>query len=404
MSLGLVQRPGAQPARPADLRQSNCRILLRLLRGRASCSRADLVRLSGLSAPTVTSAVQALEKVGFVETLGEGKSSGGRPPEMLRFRAEHGYVAGADIGGTRLRMMLSDLNGKPVAHWKCTLDRNGKDPRSIGRLIHDGLVTMCSDASVVKRRVLHMTVGAPGITDVERGVVLSAPNLTSWNEVALRDLLEAETGVPVLAENDTNLAAVGEHWRGAATSAEDFVFIAIGTGVGAGVFLRGSLHHGATWSAGEIGYLGVSGEPREAPRMRRTGQLERLIGGAGIERSWLEQLDRSCRQEASLRGLRGAQIFDLAEKQDADALAVLRFAAGVLAEAVITIALLFNPALVVLGGGVGSHECLRREIEGLLCGGDFTYPEIRLSSLGSDAQLHGAISLSLSAIEGKLIC
>ena len=404
MSAGWSDRVGSQPARPADLRQSNCRILLRLLQDRASCSKADLVRLSGLSAPTVTSAVQALERVGFVETMGEGKSSGGRPPEMLRFRAEHGFVAGADIGGTRLRMILSDLNGRAVAHWKCKLGPDQKDPHSVGRLIHDGLVTMCSDAGVVKRRVLHMTVGAPGITDVERGVVLSAPNLTNWNEVALRDLLAAEIGVPVLAENDTNLAAVGEHWRGAAVSAEDFVFIAIGTGIGAGIFLRGSLHHGATWSAGEIGYLGVSGEPRERPEMRQTGQMERLIGGAGIERSWLEQMERSGRKDAELRRLRGAQIFDLAETDDADAVAVLRYTAGVLADAVITIALLFNPTLVVLGGGVGSHECLRREIESLLSGGDFAYPEIRLSLLGPDAQLHGAVSMSLAAIEGKLIC
>src|ERR1700751_4981392 len=97
-----------QPSRPAHLRQVNARGLLRLLREHNPCSKADLVRLSGLSAPTVSSAVSHLESLGLIENLGEGESSGGRPPGMLRFHASHGYVAGADIGGTRLRMMLAD--------------------------------------------------------------------------------------------------------------------------------------------------------------------------------------------------------------------------------------------------------------------------------------------------------
>lgn len=392
------------PSRPSNLRQSNCRVVLRLLQARSSCSKADLVRLSGLSAPTVTSAVQHLERVGLVETLGEGKSSGGRPPEMLRFRAEHGYIAGADIGGTRLRMMLSDLNGNPVARWKCKLSPERKHPHSVCSLIHDGLLKMCSEMAIKKHRILHITVGAPGITDVERGVVLSAPNLTNWNQVPLREMIEVETGIPAVAENDTNLAAVGEHWNGAARAIDDFVFIAMGTGVGAGIFLRGSLHHGGAWSSGEIGYLGIPGMPRESLHVQRTGQLERGIGGAGIERLWAEQLTRSGRQDESLKSLRGTKIFDRAAMGDPDAIAVLKSTARVLADAIVTITLLLNPTLIVLGGGVGSHECLRRETGSLLSGSDFAYPAIKLSLLGTDAQLYGAIALSLSAIEKKLIC
>ena len=394
----------AQPSRPADLRQTNCRVLLRLLRGRSSCSKADLARLSGLSVPTVSSAIQDLEKVGLVEVLGEGESSGGRPPEMLRFHAKHGYVAGADIGGTRLRMMLSDLSGEPVASWNATLEANGKDPASVCRLLRDGLRAMCSETGVDEERVLHATVGAPGITDVDRGVVLSAPNLTGWKDVPLRQLVQAELGMEAVAENDTNLAAVGEHWRGAAKGVRDFVFIAMGTGVGSGVFVGGKLHHGAAWSAGEIGYLGVPGMAREPMEMQRTGQLERTIGGEGIERKWLEQLAQAGRADEKLRRLRGAQIFDLAGEGDADARAVLGFVATVVADAIATTTLILNPKLVVLGGGVGSHECLRAETQRLLSGSDFPHPEVRRSELGTQAQLYGAVSVSLSAVESKLLC
>ena len=99
-----LQYPNGQetsPSRPSHLRQVNARGLLRLLREHNPCSKADLVRLSGLSAPTVSSAVSYLEALGLIENLGEGESSGGRPPELLRFRASHGYVAAADIGGTQ---------------------------------------------------------------------------------------------------------------------------------------------------------------------------------------------------------------------------------------------------------------------------------------------------------------
>ena len=93
-----------------------------------------------------------------------------------------------------------------------------------------------------------MTAGAPGITNVDSGVVLSAPNLHEWNEIPLRAMLERETGIPSLVENDTNLAAVGEHSRGSAEGVGNFVFIAMGTGVGAGIFLQGRLRLGADWT------------------------------------------------------------------------------------------------------------------------------------------------------------
>src|SRR5882757_1313299 len=283
------------PSRPAHLRQANARGLLRLLKEHNPCSKADLVRLSGLSAPTVSSAVAYLESLGLVENLGDGESSGGRPPEMLRFNASHGYVAGVDIGGTRLRMILADLNGRVVTQWATQFTEKQRPPKAVCALIHEGLKVMCQEGSTSIRKVLHITAGAPGITNVSSGVVLSAPNLKEWNDVPLRTMLERELGIPALVENDTNLAAVGEHWRGSASGVEDFVFVALGTGVGAGIFIHGRLHHGANWSAGEIGYAGVAGRPRQTLEFHAPGQMERSIGGLGIEAEWKRLLGRERR-------------------------------------------------------------------------------------------------------------
>ena len=394
----------AQPSRPAHLRQVNARGLLRLLREHNPCSKADLVRLSGLSAPTVSSAVSHLESLGLIENLGEGESSGGRPPGLLRFHASHGSVAGVDIGGTRLRMMLADLNGRVITQWSTQFSEKQRTPKAVCGLIHDGLRVMCQEGGASLKKVLHLTAGAPGITNVDSGVVLSAPNLKEWSEVPLRAMLEKETGVPALVENDTNLAAVGEHWRGSAEGVGNFIFVAMGTGVGAGIFLQSRLHHGADWSAGEIGYMGVNGSRRDPLQVRSTGQLERAIGGEGIEREWLRLLTRDRRaSDPSLAKLRAPEILDLAAEGDRLAGEVVQYTASILSNCISDLALVLDPEVVILGGGVGSHAELCRVTRKILERNEFAQPNIRSSSLGTQAQLHGAIFLSLAASEVKLL-
>jgi glucokinase len=283
-----------------------------------------------------------------------------------------------------------------------------KTPEGVCGLVVEGLKTMCRQSGTPQRKVLHLTVGAPGITNVETGVVLSAPNLDEWNDVPLRALLERESGISCLVDNDTNLAAVGEYWRGAARGVDNFIFIALGTGVGAGIFIHGQLHRGARWSAGEIGYLGVGGKKRTPMKVRELGQLEQAIGGGGIEDEWQRLLQRNDPADggtatAELLGLKASQIFDLAAEGDRAAIEVVRYTSGILADALADISLLLNPEVVVLGGGVGSHPELCRATEKLVQRHEFAQPMLRSSSLGTQAQLYGAVSVSLSAVEEQIL-
>ena len=216
-----------------------------------------------------------------------GASATTKPPSV---EGRRGFVAAVDIGGTRIRMRLADLAGTEVTAWSTVLQRREKSPEAVCARIDEGLKLCCQEARVPRRDVLHLTAGAPGITDSHAGIVLAAPNLTQWNDVPLRTLLERQTRLPVAVENDTNLAALGEHRFGAAQGSDTFIFLALGTGLGAGLILGGKLYAGAHWSAGEVGYFGRRGQPREAPRLRETGQLERAVGGAGIEQRWQEAL------------------------------------------------------------------------------------------------------------------
>ena len=185
----------------------------------------------------------------------------------------------------------------------------------------------------------------------------------------------------------------------------DFIFIALGTGVGAGIFVNGRLHRGAQWSAGEIGYLGVTGKKRTPMKVRELGQLEQAIGGGGIEEEWRRVLTRteSRAKVAELKELKASQIFDLAAEGDRAAGEVVRYTSGILADAIADISLLLNPEVVVLGGGVGSHPELCRATERLVQRHEFAQPVLRSSSLGTQAQLHGAVSVSLSAVEESIL-
>ncbi|MDP9038550.1 MAG: ROK family transcriptional regulator [Acidobacteriota bacterium] len=400
--------PRTMPSRPSQLRQTNARGLLRLLQEHNPCSKADLVRSSGLSAPTVSSAISHLDELGLIEQVGDGESSGGRPPGLLRFNVRHGYVAAADIGGTRMRMMLADLGGTVIGQSSTLLNARQKTPEGMSSLIVEGLKALCRQSCTPWKKVLHLTAGAPGITDVHTGVVLSAPNLHRWDDVPFRSLLEAEAGIACAVENDTNLAAVGESWRGAARGVDDFVFIALGTGVGAGIFINGRLHRGARWSAGEIGYLGVTGRRRAPMKVRELGQLEQAIGGSGIEQEWRRQLKRTDARCGTsridgLEGLKASEIFDLAADGDRMAGEVLRYTSTILADAIADISLLLNPQVVVLGGGVGSHPELCRAVEKLVQRHEFARPLLRSSGLGTQAQLHGAVSVSLRAVEEQML-
>lgn len=195
---------------------------------------------------------------------------------------EAGYVVGADIGGTSLRLALADMDGKVVAKWRVST-AGIRDPHVVVDLIHKGVEELLQK-NVIERSLLRaVAAGAPGVTDVDDGIVIATSYLMGWRDVPLRALLEARLGVPAAVDNDVNTAAIAEYQIGAAQGVRDFVFIAVGTGIGAGIVLNGRLFHGMDWSAGEIGYLlvpGTSVKPVEgASRGRWRGLLAAKVFG-----------------------------------------------------------------------------------------------------------------------------
>jgi len=388
----------ARPSRPGLLKQLNARQLLALVRANNPCSRADLVRLSGLSAPTVSSAIDYLERKKLVTRLGLGSSSGGRRPDMIAFNSSRGVVGGVDLGGSTGRLAIADLDGK-IQVRSVFSTRGNKSPERIVGLIHSGLLNLLNLAHIPREKLLAVGLGVPGITDVQAGMVISAPNLSGWQDVPLRDLLESKFQVPAIIENDVNAAAVGESWAGSAQSVPDFVFLAIGTGIGAGIFIKNQLYHGSTWAAGEVGYFAVPGAYLPRIEIDKAGALESAIGGKAIERNWREM----CKRGGAPASLRATDVFELAAQGHLQARQLLESSAQVLAHTITNICLLLNTSLVVLGGSVGTSEPLLLATREIVERNDFARPQLAISRLGRDAQLHGAIRLALDCVETAIL-
>jgi glucokinase len=304
-----------------------------------------------------------------------------------------GYVAGIDIGGTNLRVALADMTGTVLAKWSSsTVGVRGPD--AVLALVKNGVEYLLQKTSASCRTLHAVAAGAPGITDVDSGVVIATSYLMGWRDVPLRALLESALHAPAMVDNDVNLAAVGEHWAGAAQGVRDFVFIGIGTGVGASIVLNGSPWRGTSWAAGEIGYMLVPGTPEIQGNPGEPGALENIIGGEGIKAQWhnLCSLDSAARP----KDLTATQIFDRALAGDSLAQSVLQRTSRMLSHAVYNMNLVLNCPLYVLGGGVGAHPALRSSTETMLAQMKMRgQPQVTTSTLGAEAQLMGALRQAL---------
>jgi len=308
-----------------------------------------------------------------------------------------GVVLAVDLGATNLRLALADHSGRILVRRRASTV-GVRDPEVVVRMIQEAARELLEEAGLDRGSLRAAGVGSPGVTDVDRGVVIATSYLLGWRDVPLREYLETALGVPAVVDNDVNLAALGEARAGAGRTVDDFVFLAIGTGVGAGVVLNRRLHRGSAWTAGEIGYLLVPGTSESSVARGEPGALEALVGGEGISQRWRQRW--STAQTRVPQCATATEILDAARTGDTAAFETLHAAARVLSYAIYDMALILNCPLFVLGGSVGLHPALRESVVELLAKRDTrVQPRIERSRLGDDAQITGAIYLALDRAE-----
>jgi glucokinase len=307
--------------------------------------------------------------------------------------ADIDYVVGIDIGATNLRLALADMSGTIAAKWSSTT-AGVRGAEAVIELIRAGTDNLMQQVSAPAHALKAVAAGAPGITDVDAGIVIATSYLMGWRDVPLRTLLEEALNAPAVIDNDVNLAAIGESWIGAAKGVHDFVFLAIGTGVGASIVLNGIPFRGTTWAAGEIGYMLIPDVSDYAAHHGKPGALENMIGGEGIKAQW--QNLWSADNTVLPKDLTATQIFDHALAGDSLAQTILERTARLLSRTIYNVNLVLNCPLFVLGGGVGVHPVLHSATQSMLEQLNMrSQPQLTLSTLGTDAQLMGALRIAL---------
>ena len=323
-------------------------------------------------------------------------SQSATPPEDGSPNSET-YVIGVDIGGTNLRLALADAEGRILSR-RASSTIEARNPESVVHAIDEAVEEMAGEASINRRAIRSIGAAVPGTTDVEAGVVIATSYLMGWRNVPFRHMLEEALNLPAAIDNDVNVAAVGESWVGSGIGVRDFVFLAIGTGIGAGLVLNGRPFRGAGWAAGEIGYMLVPGIDTEPAERGAPGPLEQRVGGQGIREAWSRAWTP---QSTSLPcDITATEIFEGARSGDPLAGQILQQAAQMLSYAIYNMSVVLNCSLFVMGGRVGLHPVLCDATELALTKWTTRSP-LRLvpSTLGEDAQLLGSIRLALDTAD-----
>lgn len=239
------------------LRKMNQSTVLELIRTNEGISRIELAEKTGLSATAISAIVKSLLKNRYIEEVGEGKSSGGRKPTMLKLRPNSYYSFGFDVDVKFIFTTIVDITGKIVYEKK--YETNGiLEPDDAIDRITDIYFSLVKTLKLKPDYILGVGVSIPGIIDINTKKVILAPNM-GWADVDILERLQEKLDNTVYIENESMFSAICENWIGICKGAEDFICINIESGIGAGIFVRGMSYRGCTGSAGEVGHIPVAG-------------------------------------------------------------------------------------------------------------------------------------------------
>jgi predicted NBD/HSP70 family sugar kinase len=369
-------------ARPSLIRAMNEQLLLEHIRQRGPCSRAELARVSGLSKPTVSLALDNVERAGLVRIAGQRTGMPGRSARLYEIRPDAGLILGLDIGHEYVRGAIADLSGEIRARSSVRAHATSVRGR-VAELV--GLADLlCRDASVPRAAITQTVIGSPGVYDPRRNAMKLTGGLRGWDRPAALAGLREAFGPSLVMENDTDASALAERALGHGREVDNFALVHIGTGVGMGLMLGGQLLRGAHGVAGEIAFLPLSGNSgADEQEARKRGTLEVAASASGVVRA------------ARRGGMRGPvsarRVFEAAAAGDERAMAVVAEEARLVAKTICAVITVVDPDLVVLGGGIGRApgfaEAVSAELEAIAP----VMPTIRVSALGTDAVVDGCL-------------
>ncbi len=380
-----------QAARLNTIRDINRQIVLNYVREREPISRAEIARETDLQRSTISAIVDALTAEGLVEEVGEGESTGGRRPTLLRLRTKEAIAVGVAITPTSTTVATSDLAGRIVEQRGFLTD---PDPdKTLGEVI--ALVREFSARN--KGSIEAVGVSLPGLVDPSTGNAIYVPYF-KWRDIPVSRTISAAIGLPVIIDNDANAVALAELWFGRpeVSDARDFIMVLVAEGVGTGIVFDGQVYRGQRGAAGEFGHMVIG---THAPVPCSCGNRD-CWEAFSSERAALARYRKLAGDERASQ-LNFRELVDRGLSGEANAKVALTDTALCLGVGISNLVVGFSPEAVVVGGEIARawplvESALKETIEHSVRRG---LPSARIlpSTLGEEPALRGALSLVLAS-------
>lgn len=307
------------------------------------------------------------------------------------------YCFGVDLGGTTVKIGLFNPQGEVLEKWEIPTRTEDKGSHILPD-IAAAVQAKMQEKSIEKEAVIGVGIGVPGPVNDE-GVIFKAVNL-GWDVMNINEILGGLLGVPVKAGNDANVAALGEMWCGGGKGYENMVLVTLGTGVGGGIIINGSILTGSTGAGGEIGHIHMNDAEPDACGCGNHGCLEQYASATGIVRLAKRKLAVTT-EETVLRNeeVTAKSVFDAVKAQDKVAIEIAEEFGSYLGKGLASIAAVVNPQAFVIGGGVSKagtviFDYVEKYYKQYVFHGCRNV-DFKLATLGNDAGIFGAAKLVL---------
>ncbi|WP_411267397.1 ROK family protein [Actinoplanes sp. KI2] len=326
--------------------------ILRLLRDDGPVSRAELGDRLELTRPRLLAEVDRLVAAEMVAEAGMAASRGGRRSTLVEIHPRLRFAA-VDLGASSIDIEVTNGRLEPVAAYREPADiRSG--PKAILQRVSELLAKARTDGAY--QRLDAVGIGVPGPVSFRDGVPVSPPIMPGWDRYPVREVLTREHGCPAVVDNDVNIMAIGERHGGVAHSIDDFLFVKIGTGIGCGIHLGGTVYRGVDGCAGDIGHIQVDANGPVCS-CGNTGCLEALFSGAALARDALAAAragDSPALAERLVDAteLSAKDVADGAAEGDVVCIKLIREGGRRVGGVLATLVSFANPSMIVIGGGL----------------------------------------------------
>ncbi len=382
-----------------QVRRFNRSLVLQTIRAHSPISRIELTELTTLTPTTITSLVDEFIKYGLVKEIGNIKGGVGRSRTLISINSEAYYVLGIDLARISISAGIVDLAGNLLTVKRVSSDLNQHFPVTLNTL-EETIHSLLDEISPqIKEKIIAIGIGSPGPLSPSKGVIISPPNFTGWSNIPLKEIMEREFGLPTFIENDAKACALGERWFGCCKNTDNFVYLAVGTGVGAGIIIDGDIYRGEGELAGEIGHTTID---INGPRCScgNYGCLE-------IYTSVISLIDRIEKEEGLKSLIRDGHIETLssfyrsAREGNIRAVEILNDYCFWVGVGVVNIINTLSPSAVVLGREalINGSDLIIPRVEKVVAERSFfiTSQQTRIlaSSIGQDTGVIGAATIAL---------